>query len=190
MKKFTLAALGLALVLGTLGVTAIPASAAAPNGRYRIMHTFKLHKKIGKIKAIPLRRGYYDRSKDRGSGWTKIRIKHNITDYRAVRAVTKSPNRSHQGGDRWRANAWAYKIVCRPGGCQVTKRVHVRQVFALGKVGTGKRARPFGVVTQFCLGYSGKCPSWVTIALVNLDKKRSAPAMRTGTAYAASYRWQ
>ena len=106
---------------------------------------------------VLLRRGWH-LGGSTGFGWDKIHFKHGIEHPEIVAAVLRSPQVDRQEG----ANRWVYeKEALLMGLFTVEDRVTVRVVVEYGGwVGPGR----LGVVTGYCVGYLGKCPSWVNTA--------------------------
>ncbi|TGB13763.1 hypothetical protein [Streptomyces sp. MZ04] len=139
---------------------------------------------------MPLRLGYYNKSKDAGFGWTKIKNKHNITKYSAVQALTKSPNRKKVPKSKasYSLTAYAGKYKCSRGVCRLVKQYKVTAT--VNEEHKGGSKYKFGVVTEHIIGPE-RAPNWVTKSLVKLNKKggRAATAQKVnGESLVGSYK--
>lgn len=98
----------------------------------------------------------------------KINSKHNVT-YKVARATTKypAPGKAWKvSGTKWNYETKVNQVKC--SGWWVFEKCKVaRTVWALSSVDFRKLSdkRPYGVVTTYCKGISGKCPDFVKNAL-------------------------
>ena len=113
------------------------------------------------------RKGYWTGSQ--GFGDAKITSKHNLTK-QAVMAVTKYPDpfTGIVPEDSYNTKYTSPVIHVKCGGflifksCKVVEKVTVKAVV---NYGIRKDGNAMGVITAYCLGYTGMCPSWVKNAL-------------------------
>lgn len=177
-RKLLWATTGVAITAGLFGAGAAPASAdpTPPSDKWNVKANLLLASKTEGYKTVPLRLGYYNDRLNRGFGWRKIYSKHNITNLAAIRYVTRSPNRGKLGAKRWLMTAYARKWHCSAGRCSLNAIIRVEQVIYFGPIDGNPKPGPFGVNTQYCVGYNPKCPNWVTKALSAADTKASAGA--------------
>ncbi|MGW0731453.1 hypothetical protein [Streptomyces sp. NPDC002851] len=146
-----------------------------------------------KKKNLPLRLGYYKKKGKKmvGSGWTKIKKRHNIQKYRIVSWLAKSPKINPQGNKRYRLTGWAHRIRCTSGNCKVVSRIPMRLVTDETRIPSGGHpgsSAYYGVLTAYC-DYGDKaklkCPTWVNTKF----KPRSAVgAYKAGESYKFTYK--
>lgn len=101
----------------TADSTVAPAGIEAAASKYKVLK----HLKYSGPGKLSLRLGYYDRSRDKGFGWLKVRDKHNITKYSAVEFVAQSPTREHVSAKKYHLHAWANKLRCRNGSVSLRR---------------------------------------------------------------------
>ncbi|WP_277209170.1 hypothetical protein [Isoptericola croceus] len=98
---------------------------------------------------------------------TKIVDKHNLT-WRVPRAVTQHPNK------RWFVSGKKYSYQTRVLNVRCTGRLWWRKCKVVGSTQVltsvdfrtnTSDGRAFGVTTAYCLGYAGRCPSYVKNAV-------------------------
>lgn len=134
--------------------------------------------------SIPLRRGFYDATSDKGFGWDKIWNKHKIDNLRAIVALSGSTSMKAEGTSRV-FFTWAGKYKCQAITCRLEKQQKVRLVAVLDHtrtysykpkgstskvtvpIGNGKEM--WGVQTAYCEGMT-RCPKWVTFSFANPGK--------------------
>lgn len=113
---------------------------------------------------LVIRNGWWSGA-DAGFGLTKVTGKHNLT-LRAVRATTKYPRpvggKTHISGSKYEYRTDVLHVECSGvwifKRCKVTDRKTILVAADFRQITDGK---PFGVVTAYCEGVSGKCPDWV-----------------------------
>ncbi|MFJ9723282.1 hypothetical protein ACIRP3_11080 [Streptomyces sp. NPDC101209] len=167
----TTAVLG-ALVVPAAATTSSEAGPAAANPAYKILK----HLDYSGPGKASLRVGYYDRARDKGFGWNKVKKKHNITKYSAVEYIAKSPNRNRVGNTTtYHMTGYAGKYRCRNGVCTLVKQY--KMILSVNEK-VQRDGQDKGVITMYCVGVV-RCPNWVSTALAK--ENRSVAAADEGT---------
>ncbi|MBC8091926.1 MAG: hypothetical protein H7Y15_08305 [Pseudonocardia sp.] len=143
---------------------------------------------------IQIRRGFYNSGSNQGFGFDKAYNKHGLTDIRPMKYVFRAVIRSPDNQD-FRYTAYAREFVCNSAGCTVRQEVTVRGIFDPRTYSTYYGLPVGGVLgqkTMYCIGYNPRCPSWVTVALINaynnaLTLAELEESKTTGTFYSAGY---
>ncbi|MFJ4439750.1 hypothetical protein [Streptomyces sp. NPDC088923] len=181
--KIVASALAATAVLSALTTTPATASAGAEARAAAGDPAYKILKHLdysGPGKAS-LRAGYYDRARDKGFGWNKVKKKHNITKYSAVEFIAKSPNRDRVGKTTtYHLTGYAGKYRCRNGVCKLEKQY--KMILSVNQK-VLRDGQDKGVITMYCKGVV-RCPNWVSTTLAKENKRSAAPA---GDEYASSY---
>lgn len=128
---------------------------AAPSDRYDILAYW--HDKMGRY--VLERNGWWDPAyPSDGFGWRKAYYKHDLTTS-ALKTITgKYWYYENDGGYRWVYRTTMTELTCTyTQGCWVTDRLTARAVWER----SNWDGSMFGLVTAYCEGYYGKCPSWV-----------------------------
>ncbi|MFE1440029.1 hypothetical protein [Streptomyces sp. NPDC058739] len=166
--KQSLGAVGTTALLGALIAPAAvladsEPAAAAPNPAYRVLK----HLDYSGPGKASLRVGYYDRDRDKGFGWNKVKKKHNITKYSAVEYVAKSPNRDRVGNTTtYHMTGYAGKYECRNGVCRLVKQY--KMILSVNEK-VQYDGQDKGVITMYCVG-TVRCPNWVSKALADANR--------------------
>lgn len=130
-------------------------AAALPSDRHKILAYW--HDKTGLY--VLERYGYWDPAYPKnGFGWRKAYYKHDLTTS-ALKTITgKYFNYDNVGGYRWVYKTTMTELTCTyTQGCWVTDRLTALASFERSNFDGSM----FGLVTAYCEGYYGKCPSWV-----------------------------
>jgi hypothetical protein len=140
-----------------------PADFQADGADYTVRSTW--HEVDNALAAM--RNGWYNPTTTKGWGYYKVVGKHNLTT-KIVRFVTKHPySQRYLGALSWNYTSYnVYHIKCSGWGplrrCKSVARTQV----VVGHNFTALSDRiPKGVITAYCKGYDGKCPSWVKNAI-------------------------
>lgn len=95
----------------------------------------------------------------------KIETKHNL-NWKAVRATTRYPRiKVNDGGRAYKYETPVHHVTCSGWWvfkkCRVSERLEMRVIVDYRNHYDSSK----GVVTAYCIGYQGACPSWVRNAV-------------------------
>lgn len=154
LKKFSAAAV---LAFAAVLPAGVGANAEDTTGDWTIVA--QSQDPCGKMN--PMRRGYYDLGNGNGWGWAKMYFKHQIYPivvWRDTMTLTCG-YQDQSGSTTWIYRARVYKLQCDSSGnqCVPVDSVILRAVNQRAQF-NGQRK---GLITMYCEGYIGPCPSWV-----------------------------
>lgn len=119
---------------------------------------------------IPIRKGHYSWTADRGFGWMKSCKKHNLGDTRLIAEVIRGGDDFQTTASDQRGTKMRFDInTCRFARCTSNKQVEIRVAYypkvadtwygSASKAGPDDTS-PVGLITGYCFGYN-VCPEIV-----------------------------
>jgi hypothetical protein len=187
-RSVVLALLATLAVGSGLEAATAPAAQAAGEG---VVYASPFNSTVGLV--VQIRKGGYDFGTDKGYGYAKICLKHNLCTLDGLRFAYSSTN-VQKVGSYWNMNSWVRRWV----NGQLQSEVQILAVFNPNTWYTpyygyevGGR---MGAMTAYCVNYWPTCPSWVATAAAQAWANRASGARtaqatpaRSGVSYTVSY---
>lgn len=162
MRRIVMAALVVASIIGLVFIAPARAAATPP---YVLVDSWE----SSDHRVVQLRVGQID-SSDRGFGQAKLTF-HNLTATNA-RIATQHPNPGYpqklsSTKDTWNYVTTVAHVVCKGWSifrrCRIVEKVDIRVGVDFTPIDPQGNTK--GIITGFCVGYQGRCPSWVRTAI-------------------------